>query len=120
MSLQKGQALIESLLLMPFIKLLFLGGLLMSYSFISYYYIDYEFYQGALCLEKEFSYNECQNKFVERIKQVPFLEIHWTNLSRNSLRLYFEGEISTLTMKHKQFSYQWRRPLRPEDFGEYQ
>lgn len=116
---QKGQALLESLVLVPFFKvalIALIGGL---YAFMSYYYIDFQSQQAALCLEKEEPESFCKSEFEKNVNLVPFIEIHWSHVYRNDFTLHFESNLSTLTMKNKLFSYQWSRPLKSNDFGDY-
>ncbi len=116
---EKGQALVEAIVLAPFFKLLLVGLVGLGYAFISFYYIDFQSYQTALCLEKGKGRHFCESQFRDHVNQVPFLEVHSIHIFYNAFQLRFESELSTPFLDHKLFSYEWSRPLKAEDFGEH-
>lgn len=72
----RGQALVESTLVIPFFiigfLMLFLVGLQRT---TTHYLTDYWTYQSALCLAQEKSHQECRRELSHRLRLLPFIRI---------------------------------------------
>ena len=72
---KKGQALVESITLLPFCIIL-MGALLWgTYTYFSSYLLDHWLYDSVLCIQKELTVHQCKQNLKSKVNKLPFINL---------------------------------------------
>ena len=112
----KGQALLESLVALPFILGAISAIFITLYSMLGIYLLDHWSYQSTLCLAKEISKSSCQNQLRQRVSILPFFKISQIQMNKG-----FQSASTKISSQlgpfiDKEIRNYIRLPLNSEDF----
>ena len=115
---ESGQSLMESLLVLPFVFLVFSSFLLAGHHFFTHYLSDYWTYQSAFCLAKGESLGNCRKQLKQRLKSLPFYGFSILEFNRNERQVRVRVKTRTPLSPSGEFFEKLRLPVQVNDFQE--
>ena len=104
---QKGQALIETLISLPFTILALSGTIGLAHFSISYKLTDHWTYEAAICLSKFYPKNFCSKELRRKIDLLPYVDINLRRIYRSANQVSLKGS----TQIGPVFSKKWVQHL---------
>lgn len=114
---QKGQSLLESLMLLPFCIALLSGLLWGSYIYFSNFLIDHWVYETHFCIQKEKSETACVDLFKKQFKKLPFLRLQ--NISTQKTKHQIKVSLQYSSELSGNYKKRWIQP-RHLQFNDFQ
>lgn len=113
---KKGQSLLETVVVLPFLMVLVSGLLAGLHGSAAYYLVDHWTYETSLCLAGQSSEADCRKRLKKNLALIPFLKYEINQLSKKSKSTLTEVTIHTPLFVGKTFLEELRTPLAAQDF----
>lgn len=112
----RGQALLESVMALPFLIAVVGSILLGLYQFSSHYLLDYRTYQAALCLSSEVPIVKCKEKLRQELALIPLKNKEITLFYRREREVRVRVEVNKLLSDVEVFEETLSLPLLSKHF----
>ena len=115
-----GQAALESILVFPFLLVVFCSLTLGFHHFGSDYLFDHWTYQSTLCLAREKEISLCKNQLKKRLNFIPFSRFSVTEFYKDEKRVRVQLKVSTPLSPDKKIFEKLRLPVSISDLEQAQ
>lgn len=117
--LNRGQALLESVISLPALVALFSAMLIGGHSLLTDFLMDQWLYESTFCLVEEKPKQLCLENLKTQVTRIPFLEIQSLNLFRRSRQVHVQARLKLPYLK-KPWNFKQSLPeeLNHRDFKE--
>ena len=116
----RGQALLESVLVLPFISVVFCSLMLGFHHLGSHYLFDHWTYQSALCLAKENDSVFCKNQLKKRLGFIPFSRFSITEFYKSKKQVRIRLKADTPFLSDGEILEELRLPIKINDLEQAQ
>ena len=116
----KGQTVIESALILPFLTIAFSSLLLGFHHLGSHYLFDHWVYQSALCLAKGEKRSLCKARLRKNLDLIPLSKFSILEFYKSSKRVRVRLQTSTPLSPNGKFTEELRLPIRINDMRQAQ
>ncbi|MEM7646263.1 MAG: hypothetical protein AAF203_05090 [Pseudomonadota bacterium] len=117
---QKGQALIESMIVLPSIMGFITLGLCFFHSSLCHYLIDSWVYQSSFCVAKEHDQSKCRSQLKALLNSIPFSKSQILSMNRTSSQSFVQVNSAIGILNPRLFSSKIDLPIKSQLFREAQ
>ncbi len=110
-----GQAVLESILVLPFLLMVFCSLMLGFHHLGSRYLFDHWTYQSALCLVRENDLFFCKDQLKKRLGLIPFSRFSITEFHKNEKQVRVRVKTNTPFLSDGEIFEKLRLPIKISD-----